>query len=101
MSNKNIEHAVFVRYTVGLLASHSTFKRNQMVKVFFDNRDRADGQLVVTVESARNLNRLNQFGTIVMTKERYDEIADASENSIDFARQIFAMFGISLAGDGF
>lgn len=86
-----------VRYTIGLMANHRSFNRAVMVKVFFDSRETDDGSVILTVESARNMERFKQFKSVVLTRKQYNELSDEAADSVSFARSAFALFGITVA----
>lgn len=86
-----------VRYTIGLMANHGSFNRAVMVKVFFDSRETDNGSVVLTVESARNMEHFKQFKPVVLTRKQYNELSDEAADSLSFARSAFALFGITVA----
>lgn len=81
------------RYTIGLMANHPTFKRPTLVKVFMESSEEG---VLLTVESAHTLSRLNWLGSVLITREEWENRPfDAYDNIVE-ARWAFEKFNLSV-----
>lgn len=81
-----------VKYSLGLMADHKTFKTPKMVKVFADGR-KLPGQFVLSVESAHNLERINHLGSVTLSQVEFDQLP---QENMEYTKAVFAMFDLAV-----
>ena len=80
-----------LKYTVGLMAMHKTFKAPMLVKVLAEI---ADESVRLIVESGRG-GRMNSFGELVISRDNWDNRPFDPADSIVEARWAFGLFDLS------